>query len=40
MPLHALYHKARMMRIVEGASEVHRMVVSRSLLREIDTGSH
>ena len=32
MPLQALYQKARMMRIVEGASEIHRWVVARSLL--------
>ena len=35
MPLQALYQKARMMRIVEGASEIHRWVVARSLLREV-----
>ncbi len=35
MPLQALYQKARMLRIVEGASEIHRWVVARSLLREV-----
>lgn len=35
MPLQAMYQKARMMRIVEGASEIHRWVVARSLIREI-----
>lgn len=35
MPLQALYQKARMMRIVEGASEIHRWVVARSLLRGV-----
>lgn len=35
MPLQALYEKARMMRIVEGASEIHRWVVARSLLRDL-----
>lgn len=35
MPLQALYQKARMMRIVEGASEIHRWVLARSLLRNV-----
>jgi acyl-CoA dehydrogenase len=33
MPLERIYRDARVMRIYDGTSEIHRMVVARSMMR-------
>ena len=35
LPLQLMAQRARLMRIYEGPSEVHRMVIARRLLREM-----
>jgi acyl-CoA dehydrogenase len=37
-PIEAIYREARMMRIVEGTSEIQRLVIARSLLEEREGG--
>jgi len=38
LPLEAMYRFARAARIYDGPDEVHRMVVSRRILKEFESG--